>query len=252
MRKAILAGFLALFAVWLLTAGLAYLLKARPAIWATPTSEPYDAPQLTPIAVPGHQRLCLDGMPWAPQARFVQVRVLPGLRAQTPAIGIAARGPGYRADAIIPGGLAQNARATAAIRPAPREIDGTLCVTNRGAKPLSFYGVPTAGRLGAPVTVTVGGKPVVDRQPSVTLLQSHDKAILGRLGTVLDQVATFRPVGAWLVWILLALALFGAPVAVALALARAAAADDEVAAAAATAPAPAGTTPPLPPPSHPS
>jgi hypothetical protein len=251
MRRGILAGFLALFAVWLLTAGLAYLLKSRPAIWATPTSEAYDVAQLTPIAVPGHQQICLDGMPWAPEARFVQVRVLPGLRARTPAIGIAARGPGYRADAVIPGGLAQNARATAAIRPASKEIDGTLCVTNRGARPLSFYGVPTADRLGAPVTVTVGGKPLIDRQLSVTLLQSHDKAILGRLGTVLSHVATFRPVGTWLVWILLALVLFGAPVAVALALARASVADDEVAAAA-IAPAPGGTTPPSPPPSDPS
>jgi hypothetical protein len=247
MRRGILAGFLALFAVWLLTAGLAYLLKSRPAIWATPTSEPYDVAQLTPIAVPGHQRICLDGMPWAPQARFVQIRVLPGLRARTPAIGIAARGPGYRADAVIPGGLSQNARATAPIRPASREIDGTLCVTNRGARPLSFYGVPTADRLGAPVTVTVGRKPLVDRQLSVTLLQSHNRAILGRLGTVLSHVATFRPVGTWLVWILLALVLLGAPVAVASALAGASAADDEGATAA-----PGGRTPPSPPPSDPS
>jgi hypothetical protein len=247
MRRGIVAGFLGLFLVWFLVAGLAYLDKARPAIWATPTSEPYDVSQLTPIAVPGHGRICVDGMPWAPQARFVQLRVLPGPRARTAAIGVAATGPGgYRADAQILGGLAQNARATVPIRPARKEITGTLCVTNEGARPLSFYGVPTADRLGAPVKVTLDGKPVPDRQLSVTLLQSRDKSILGRLGTVLSHVATFRPIGPWLVWILLALLLVGAPVGVALALARASAEDDELEEDAPATPAPGDTTLPSP------
>jgi GAF domain-containing protein len=250
MRRGILAGFLGLFLVWFLVAGLAYLLKSRPAIWATPTSEPYDVGQLTPIAVPGHGRICVDGMPWAPEARFVQLRVLPGPKGRTPAIGVEATGPGgYRAEAEIPAGLLQNARATAPIRPAGKQITGTLCVTNEGTRPTSFYGVPTADRLGAPVKVTLNGSAVADRQLSVTLLQSGDKSILGRLGTVLSHVAAFRPVGAWMVWILLALLLVGAPVGVALALARASAEDDEAATAA---PAPGGTTPPSPPPSAPS
>jgi hypothetical protein len=248
MRKGILAGFLGLFLVWFLVAGLAYLLKSRPAIWATPTSEPYDVGQLTPVAVPGHGRICVDGMPWAPEARLVQLRVLPGPTARTPALGIEATGPGgYRATTKIPAGLVQNDRATAPIRPAAREITGTLCVTNEGARPTSFYGVPTADRLGAAVKVTVNGRALADRQLSVTLLQSRDKAILGRLGTVLSHVAAFRPIGAWMVWILLALLLVGTPVGVALALARASADDDE-----ASTPAPGGTTPPSPPPSAPS
>jgi hypothetical protein len=227
MRKSLLVAALGIFAVWFLVKGLPFLLHDRPAIWQTPTSTPQTAADLLPVtATPGGQ-LCVDGMPWAPQARYVQVTLLPGVHRTAPAVDVVASAPGYRATGRIPAGLRQNAKAYVKIAPAPREVNGTLCLVNRGARPLAFYGVPRNGRLPAPVKVTLDGVPFADRQVSVTLLTNPSQPILGRLGDILDHVAAFRPLAAWEVWLLALALVLGTPVAVAVALARAGALDDD-------------------------
>jgi hypothetical protein len=228
MRRRLVIGVLAAFAAWFLVKAVPYLTEGRPAVWATPTSEPYTAAQLSPVTVPARRQVCVDGMPWAPDARYVQLRVLPGVRpARAPELGVEATGPGYRATGTVPAGLRQNDQAIARIAPAPRELSGRLCVTNRGARALALYGVGRQGRLAAPVEMTVAGREVADRQLSVTLLSNPDQSLIGRMGDVLDHVAAFRPIGTWIVWLVLAALLVGVPAGVAVALGKAAALDDD-------------------------
>jgi hypothetical protein len=124
-------------------------------------------------------------------------------------------------------GLKDRGVGTAQLTPAAREVSGTFCLRNTGARTIGFFGVPSGGRTGAnPVKVTVNGRPVRRQQLSVTLLSNPSQSLLGRMGDVLDHAAAFRPVSTWMLWLLLLLLLIGAPVALALALARAVAADD--------------------------
>jgi hypothetical protein len=225
----VLIGTLVLFAAWFVVKAVPFLTEGRPAIWATPTSSPFSAGQLVPVAVPAGERVCITGMPWGPQARYVELQMLPGVRARTPPVAVEATGPGgYRATGTIAAGLRQNEKGVARIAAAPDEVTGTLCATNRGRRALSLYGVPKQGRFVVPgVRMTVAGEPVLDRQLSVTLLSSPDQSLIGRMGDVLWHAAAWRPIGTWALWILMALLLVGTPVAVAVALARAAADDDQ-------------------------
>jgi hypothetical protein len=226
MHKGMLASALALFLAWFVVKAVPFLTEGRPAVWATPTSVPYQPELLKPVTLPPGGRSCVDGIPWAPEARYVSVSVLPGVRRRTQEIGVEARASGYRANGVIPAGLGQNQRGYARIAAAPREVTGAVCVVNRGTRPLSLFGVPKGGREEAPVSVTVDGRPVNDRQLSITLLSSPSQSIIGRLGTVIAHVASFRPVSPWMVWIVVVLLIVGTPVAIGVALARAAA-DDE-------------------------
>lgn len=232
MRRGVLIGTLGLFLVFFLWKAVPFLTKGRPATWATPTSTPLAEDQLVPITIPAGQQVCATGMPWGPQARYVQIQVLPGVHKTAPAVGIEATGPGgYRATGEIAAGLKQNDKAIGRINAAPKEITGEVCFTNRGSAPLDIFGVPRTGRFVAPtVEVKVDGKPLIDRQPSITLLSNPDQALIARMGDVLWHAAAWRPIGTWALWILLALLLVGTPVGVAFALAKAAGADDDAAA----------------------
>jgi hypothetical protein len=225
MHRGVLAGALVLFLAWFLVKGIPFLTEGRPATWATPTSTPSSGDQIAPVTVGAGGRICVGGMPWGPDARYVELRVQPGVHAMAPAIDLVATAPGYRATATVPAGLKQNAEAIAKIAPASHEVTGTLCVVPRAK--LSLYGVLKQGRLAAPVAVTLDGRRVADRQLSVTLLTNPSQSLLGRFGDALDHVAAFRPVGRWFVWLVALALVLGTPVALAFALAEAAAEDDE-------------------------
>jgi hypothetical protein len=230
MRKGLLAGFLIAFLVMLAWKPLPYLKAKREAIWATPTVQPLGGDLLFPQRLKRHQRLCIDGMPWAPQARFVQLTVM--AERPTPPVTLTARGPGYQARAQLPSGLGSGPVAVP-LTPAKQEIqNGTLCLHNDGRHSVAFYGVPNGGRQAASVTMTLDGKRVKDRQLTVTLLSSRSQSALGRLGELLDRMAMWRPGGPWATWLLFILALVGVPAAVGVALARAGALDDRADAAA--------------------
>jgi hypothetical protein len=225
MRSGVLAGALALFLAWFVVKAVPFLTEGRPAIWATPTALPFQPDRLKPVTVPARGRACIDGVEWAPEARYVSVAVLPGVHRRTEEIGVEARARGYRANGVIGPGLGQNERGYARIAPAPREVTGSVCIVNRGGGPLALFGVPKGGREQAAVNVTIDGREVADRQLSITLLTDPSQSTLGRFGTVVGHVATFRPISTWMVWIVLLLVI-GTPVAVGGALARAAFADD--------------------------
>lgn len=224
MRKGLLAGVLALFALWFVVKAVPFLDRERPAIYATPTVQPTDPATLAPIAVKGGKSVCTDQIPWGPDARYVQL-TLTGSKWPASPLLVVASGPGYRATARLPEGTAGDVLQTVAITPARKEIpNGKLCVVNEGRHQVKLYGI-NQGRGSSPSTTTVDGKPV-DQELSVTLLTNPSQSLTSRLGTIASHIAAFRPMTGWQVFLLGLLAVFGVPVAVGVALARAAAEDD--------------------------
>lgn len=224
MRRGLLAGVLALFALWFVARAVPFLDRERPATYATPTVQPTDPGSLAPIAVKGSQTVCADQIPWGPDARYVQFTLTGSKRPASP-LRIVATGPGYRATATLPAGTPGDVLQTVAITPARSEIpDGTLCVVNAGRHQIKLYGI-NQGRGSSPSTTTVDGKPV-PQELSITLLTHPSQSLTARLGTISSHIAAFRPLTGWEVFVLGLLAVFGVPVAVGVALARAAAEDD--------------------------
>jgi hypothetical protein len=226
MRKGLLAGVLALFALWFVWKALPFLDRGRPATYATPTVQPTDPASLAPIAVKGGQRACTDKIPWGPDARYVQL-TLTGSKWPASPLRIEATGPGYRAIARLPEGTGGDVQQTVAITPARTEIpDGTLCIANEGRHQIKLYGI-NQGRGSSPSTTTVDGKPV-PQELSVTLLTHVSQSLSARLGTIASHIAAFRPLTGWEVFLLGLLAVFGVPLAVGVALARAVAEDEAI------------------------
>jgi hypothetical protein len=239
MRNRIVLGGLALLLAWLAVFGVDYLGRGRLAIWATPTSEAAKPADLRPITVPARGRVCADSIPFGPEVRYVAVRVLP-------ATGTATTGPllfeiraadRYYATATVPAGLPGGARAIAKVKPYKDEIYGVLCVYNKSSRPLDLAGVPRNGSYASSSKFYINDKPFEDRELSITLLSGTHQSLAARFGSILAHVAAFRPIGAWLVWVVLALLVAGVPVATLRALSWAAERD--------------GSSPPSPPPSDP-
>jgi hypothetical protein len=227
MRRRLLAGTLVLFALWFVWKAVPWLDRGRPATYATPTVQPYDAGLLAPIAVKGHKTVCTDQMPWGPDARYVQFTLLGNRkRPDNPAIDVVATGPGYRASAQLAAGAIGDQLQTVAITPARTTLPtGTLCLTNTGRHQVAFYGI-APGRGSGPSITKVGGTPI-DQELSITLLTHPSQPLVDRLGTLSSHIAAFHPLTGWEVFLLGLLAVIGVPVAIAFVLARAAAQDDE-------------------------
>jgi hypothetical protein len=228
MRKGLLAGVLALFALWFVWKAVPFLNRERPATYATPTVQPTDPASLAPIAIKSGQSVCADHIPWGPDARYVQF-TLTGSKWPASPLRIVAGGPGYRALPRLPEGTAGDVLQTVAITPAPTEIpNGVFCVVNEGRHQVKLYGI-NQGRGSSPSTTRVDGKPI-DQELSITVLTHPSQSLTARLGTIASHIAAFRPLTGWEVFVLGLLAVFGVPVAVGVALARAAAEDDVAAA----------------------
>jgi hypothetical protein len=239
MRNRIVLGGLALLLAWFAVFGLGYFGRGRLAIWATPTSEAAKPADLRPITVPARGRVCADGIPFGPEVRYVAVRVLPpaGTRTPSPLFFEIQAADRYHATATVPAGLPSGARAIAKVKPYEDEIYGVLCVSNRASRPVDLAGVVRNGSYASSSRFDINGTPFEDRELSVTLLSDTHQSLFARFGAVLSHVAAFRPIGAWLVWVVLALLIAGVPVATLRALSWAAEHDD--------------TSPPSPPPSAP-
>ena len=224
MRRRVLVGFLALFALWFLVKGRPFFTNGHPDIYATPTVQPYDAGLLSPVPVKGGQTACTDQIPWGPDARYVQF-TLTGSKWPASPLTLVASGPGYRAVAHQPAGTPGDTLQTLPITPARKNItNGTLCITNDGRHRVMLYGI-APGRGSGPSTTTVDGAPL-PQELSITLLTHPSRSIGARLGTIASHIAAFRPLTGWEVFVLGLLAVVGVPVAVGVALARAVAVDE--------------------------
>jgi hypothetical protein len=227
MRRSVACAAVALFALFVLWKVVPFLGLQRSDVASTPTVTPGDESELRAVVVKGGKRVCVDHVLYAPDARFVEVTL--DARWRTGPIRIDVSAPRYSATAMIRGGRINTERTVTPIRPAPREVSGTLCLTNRGRHVVGFFGVEAHGRGASPAVTTVDGV-VATRQLSVTLLRSPSRSLWGQMGEIFDRVAAFRPIAGWMAGLLFVLLFLAAPVALAVALGRAAAADDPVAA----------------------
>lgn len=199
---------------------LGYLDAPRADIWATPTPQPDQAAPLVPVKVPPGRTVCVDNVPFGPEARYVWVTPLPGGVTKRP-IDVVARAPGYVAKAQIPAGTFDNQPAYVRLRPTARtERSGSLCLTPNERHAVSFYGVPSLGRIQSRSVTTIDDVQA-PATLSVTVLTGISSPINSRLDTLTARIAAFRPGGTWLIWILGLLVVFGAPAAIACALGRA-------------------------------
>jgi hypothetical protein len=230
MRKTPLIVVLLAFGLWFLVKGVGWLDTEKPVVFATPIAQPDSGGELQAVTVPRRERACATDITFGPDARYVVLTVLtePGTTAGPLRIRVSAPS-GYAADAVVPAGTANNQQVIARLsRPAPRELPGgLLCVTNGGRQGIGLYGIDGQA---SPSVTKVGG-PTADgteqaQDLSVTLLTSPSASLGSRLGTLLDHAAAFNPTSAWFLWVVLALALVGTPVAVGVALGRALAEDD--------------------------
>lgn len=222
MRKTPLVVIVVAFAAFLVIKAPGWLDKAPAQTYATPVAQPDSGGELAPVQVPKRQEACVDRIPFGPDARYVLVTVVTDGPAAGP-LEITAKADGYAATARVAAGTPNNGQVVAPIAPAAREGLGTLCITNQGKREIGLYGV---GGGANPSTTTVAGA-VSDRDLSVTLLTSPSKSLGSRFGSLLHNAAAFNPLSPWLLWIVLALVLVGAPVGVGVALGRAAADDDQ-------------------------
>jgi hypothetical protein len=189
--------------------------RALPA--AIPQPAPLSPPEL--VAIPPGGEACLRGVTVDPRSELAEVRVATYGQPAIP-FRLRLRGEGgWRTAARAPRGYADNATLRLPVDPPPAPVRATACVRNEGESPLALYGA--ADRTRTAVVTTVDGAP----QPATAQLAFYERApatLAERAPEIAERVATFRPVGPWLVWVLGGLVLVGVPVLLVVALARAA------------------------------
>ena len=137
----------------------------------------------------------------------------PARPGPAPALRIVAAAPGYRATAGV-GGYPRSADApvTATLAPAPRAVEGRLCVTPSGGR-VELVGTnePRSQTL---MQVAVDGDKVAGIDVALTLTRGQTATFTGHLGTIADRTSALTGglVPAWLAWILLVLAAVATPV----------------------------------------
>jgi hypothetical protein len=97
----------------------------------------------------------------------------------------------------------------------PRDLIGTLCVTNAARAPLSVIGTTEALSFG-PAKTSVDGVAIGDRSMALNLLEARPRSILSRLGTIVHRASDFTGglVPFWLSWLLVVGLVVGTPVAI--------------------------------------
>ena len=211
MRRPLLvmaAIFLGFF-VW---KALPFLTADRQDTYATPSLQPDTLAPLQALTVPAGAKVCVDKVPFGPDARYVLVTGLPGTPTTKP-LELTAGAPGYRARGRIPAGLADNQQAIVKLEPAAvTESLGTVCIRNAERRTVGFYGTGRDGRMAAPSMTTIDGRPA-PVSLSLSLLTTPNASIGSRLGELSGRIAAFRPVTGWQVFLTMVLLLIGTPAA---------------------------------------
>jgi hypothetical protein len=137
---------------------------------------------------------------------FARVRLVTTTEGRPgPPLEVAVRRGGRRvARGRVPGG---HPGGTVEARVGPVASGGwvEVCVRNLGHVPVVLLGAPPgvlAGRLGEPELVAA---------PAVVLVRDRPVSVLGELPQILDRAALFKPVPAWLLWLLLPAVVLGLP-----------------------------------------
>jgi hypothetical protein len=195
---ALFAGFVA----------VPFLTKKRDIAAAVPSPPPLVAISLDELR-PG-KRLCMTDV--AISAESEQMRFKVGTYHKPgPALAVTVRGAGYRADARVRAGYADNTTLAVAVpRPASSRLV-TVCIRDAGRTKIAFYAA--ADRAGSRVNVFTDGKRVV-ATPELSFNEAKPVSVADRAGVIAGRIAVFRGLldHGWIVWLLALLALVVAPV----------------------------------------
>jgi hypothetical protein len=188
-----------------------YLTLERENVAGVPVPPPFVVQ--VPVRMDPGSEACLSDVAFDTDAELVELQAL--TPRQRPRLEIAARAPGYRETATVPGGTEPLTGLYARIDPPERSVVGTLCIRNRAKRRIDLMGTTDPRTaVGRPVTRIDGEEVVPDI--TVRLLSTDSGTVLERLGQLVDRAAAFKPglFGAPVfLWIVVALAAIGAPAA---------------------------------------
>ncbi|WP_157591796.1 hypothetical protein [Solirubrobacter soli] len=197
-----------------------FLLRDHDLVASTPSPRPLF--NVTPLALPANQPLCISRVTIPPDARQVRFTAITG-GAPGPELAVTLAAPGYSARATVPAGYADATTVAPRITPPPDARLGTVCIARRGNTPVSLTATAETRTQSRPEG-RIDGAPV-DADAYLAFYEGATGTPLAHLGDIVDRASAFRPgiVGPWLLWPLLALAVLGVPAGVVWALRRAAA-----------------------------
>jgi hypothetical protein len=210
MRRAVVLVALAVLAVFAGAKFVPWLLTKQDVELSSPTSPALFAGLTEVPLAPGHE-LCVVGVDLAPSYRSAH---------------LLATGPGRLALTLSASGYSSTARAVAAagpvavalpVKPPPRDAIGNACLRNEGSAPLPVQGNVEVRTASRPVS-TLDGRRIAPDVP-LSFWRGKRETRLAALLNGIPKMAVFKPVGAWLFWVLLALVLIAVPAAVIAALA---------------------------------
>jgi hypothetical protein len=198
----------ALIVLALLVWGIPWLTRDRADVTSTPTPPAFSA--VTPIELEPGARACESQVAFSPKTRSLVV-LAAKQDGPTPSLRIAARAPGYRAGATIPGGYESLASLTASVAPPAGSVLGEVCVENTGRRTAIIQGT-TEGRIQNRAVTTVDGEPI-EAKMSLILTEGVNRSLADRPGEILDRIAAFKPpfVGSVSLAIFALLVLVGVP-----------------------------------------
>jgi hypothetical protein len=196
-----------------------FLAEDRELVAATPSPRPLF--QLSLVEIGPREQLCISDVTIpadADQLRF-QVGTFgrPG-----PELAVTLQARGYRERSSVPGGYADNALVASAMRPPAGDRLGTVCIADRGRRPIALAGTAEERTQSRPEG-RIGGA-AVPADVYLAFYQDGSASALERVPEIVDRMSAFRPgvVAPWLLWPLLALVVMGVPAGVVFAALRAA------------------------------
>jgi hypothetical protein len=195
-----------------------FLLADRDLVAATPSPRPVF--KISLIDVPPGEPACITDVTIPSDAR--QIRFQVGTYDQVgPALKVELRAPGYTANVPVPAGYADSALVVEPMPPPKRDVLGTVCVRHDGDRKIALVGTTEERTLSRPKD-TVNGREVAP-DAYLAFYENRHASALSQTGSIIDRMSAFRPgiVGPWLLWPLLAITAFGAPLGVLWAVLRA-------------------------------
>jgi hypothetical protein len=185
-------GLLIAFVAWFAP----YLTREREDVTGVPVPPPFFAQEKVRLD-PGSEA-CLSDVALDTDSEIVELTALAG-RPPRPRLAVVARAAGYRATAVFEGDYVPPSALRAGIAPPEQSLIGTLCIANRGRRPVDLLGTTDPRTVVARSTTQIDGEEVVP-DVSVRFLAAGDGSVIARAGEMVNRVAAFKP------------GLFGAPV----------------------------------------
>jgi len=207
------------FAVVLALAALGpmrgFLTQEREVLASTPAA--YTG-TIIPVPLDEGQEACADQVTFGRDAQVARFAAIarPGEPAPPLRVRVDAQDGRYRTAQTLPGEWEGRRIMTVALPPLEAAALGTFCVRNAGTRPVDLSGTRNDRSFARPA-VQVDGR-AIDEELSLTLLRREPSSVLSRAGDVVAHVAALTPLGAGVLWGMLALVVVGLPGAAFLAL----------------------------------